>query len=356
MGLESVGWKVKFANDFSEKKFQMYNDFFPGSSTHYRISNIFDLHYKEIPQTDLATCSFPCIDLSLAGNMNGIVNGNHSSAFWGFTKIIEEQGENSPRLLLIENVPGWLHSNKGNDFRVTVKSLNDLGYSCDVFTLDALRFTPQSRQRIFLLCSKKNPTPGYFFLVRQRPKSLLSDHLFQIISQNTDLNWFYNEIPNPPSLKTRTFNEIAEEFDDSNEIWWPTKLVDHHLEMMSAIHRIRIEELQRQNKITYRTFYRRSRNGKQMAEVRNDDFAGCLRTAVGGSGKQFVIKVGFGKIKMRTMTPREYARLQGVPDTYHFNSSGVDALTAFGDAVCVPAISWIGENVLNKLSGIISSQ
>jgi len=50
---------------------------------------------------------------------------------------------------------------------------------------------------------------------------------------------------------------------------------------------------------------------------------------------------------MRAMTPREYARLQGVPDEYPITVNGVQALTGFGDAVCVPVISWIAEHVLN---------
>jgi len=49
------------------------------------------------------------------------------------------------------------------------------------------------------------------------------------------------------------------------------------------------------------------------------------------------------------MTPREYARLQGVPDKYPIKINGVQALTGFGDAVCVPVISWIARNVLNPL-------
>jgi DNA (cytosine-5)-methyltransferase 1 len=50
------------------------------------------------------------------------------------------------------------------------------------------------------------------------------------------------------------------------------------------------------------------------------------------------------------MTPREYARLQGVPDSYNISINGVQALTGFGDAVCAPAISWIAKNVLNPLA------
>ena len=77
--------------------------------------------------------------------MDGIINGSHSSAFWRIINILKAQGDSAPPLVMVENVPGWFHSNKGKDFRVTVQALNDLGYFCDVFVLGVLRFTPQSR-------------------------------------------------------------------------------------------------------------------------------------------------------------------------------------------------------------------
>src|SRR3990172_7521581 len=128
MGLEPCGWEVIFANDISPKKQEMYKAFFPDAQHHYLVTDIFDIDAHSIPTTTLATCSFPCIDLSLAGNMNGI-NGQHSSAFWGFIKALRAQGNSVPPIVLVENVPGWLYSNEGTDFRVTVRALNDLGYA-----------------------------------------------------------------------------------------------------------------------------------------------------------------------------------------------------------------------------------
>lgn len=52
---------------------------------------------------------------------------------------------------------------------------------------------------------------------------------------------------------------------------------------------------------------------------------------------------------MRTMTAREYARLQGVPDEYSIHAPENRALTAFGDAVCVPVIRWIAHYALTPL-------
>ncbi|MCZ7547350.1 MAG: DNA (cytosine-5-)-methyltransferase [Anaerolineae bacterium] len=158
LGLERAGWKVVFANDIAPEKYQMYQDAFPDAAQHYRVSDIFDIDPSIVPSTTLATSSFPCIDLSLAGKQNGL-EGKHSSAFWGFLRILKYQVEYgiAPPLVLLENVIGWLTSNHGDDFRLTIRALNDLGYSCDVFTLDALRFTPQSRPRVFVVGAQNRP-------------------------------------------------------------------------------------------------------------------------------------------------------------------------------------------------------
>lgn len=350
MGLQPHGWQVVFANDISEKKYEMYNTFFPDAEAHYRIGDIFDVDPSSVPSATLATCSFPCIDLSLAGNMNGMIDGDHSSAFWGFVEILKAQGESAPPLILVENVPGWLYSNEGMDFKITVQALNKLGYACDVFILDALRFTPQSRLRVFLIGTRMPISYTTAELILTRPKSLLSDKLKKSIIANKDLRWFYNEIPEPPPLKSSGLSGIIEPMTDSDARWWSDHEVKRHLDMMNESHLERVEQLVQGRHFSYRTFFRRRREGRQRAEVRNDDLSGCLRTAVGGSGKQFLIRAGQGSVKMRTMTPREYARLQGVPDESPITIDGVQALTGFGDAVCVPAISWIARHVLNPLA------
>ena len=76
---------------------------------------------------------------------------------------------------------------------------------------------------------------------------------------------------------------------------------------------------------------------------------------MGGSGKQFMVSAGNGAIRMRTLTAREYARLQGVPDNYPIvANSERQSLSAFGDAVCVPAVTWIAEEILIPLAHRLS--
>ena len=85
-----------------------------------------------------------------------------------------------------------------------------------------------------------------------------------------------------------------------------------------------------------------------MAELRVDGIAGCLRTPRGGSGRQILVKAGFGEFHARLLTPRECARLMGAGD-FKISASLNQALFGFGDAVCVPVIEWIAKHYLNRV-------
>ncbi len=352
MGLENAGWTIAYANDWDPHRAMVYEGFF---SERYEVRDVFSVSAKDVPHTTLATCSFPCIDLSLAGNRRGL-DGEHSSAFWGFYGILWEQGADSPPVVLIENVGGWLSSNKGKDFYAVAEALNELGYACDAFMLNARCFVPQSRPRIFMVGVKETRLPGGCRRKTgarlSRSSRLLPKNLQRLIQDSTRIRWIDLDIPEPPPYKNTGFSgETVEQLDCDDPRWWPEDQVERHLAMMPPTHLDMVKGLAERNSVAARTFYRRRRATAQQAEVRADDIAGCLRTAVGGSGKQFMVVSGKGEIRMRTLTPREYARLQGVPDTFQIvGNSERQLLNAFGDAVCVPVVSWIADNVLEPLT------
>ncbi len=347
LGLEQAGWKVVFANDWAHDKFEMYSAHFKDASKHYRVQDIFSVCHTDIPNTLLATASFPCIDLSLAGNLKGI-SGQHSSAFWGFTQILENQA-NRPHIVMLENVTGWLTSNSGQDFRITIQELNRLGYTCDVYAIDAAHFVPQSRPRIFVIGVQTFRVNQNTSIFARRSSSLKTQALEKAIVANLDLLWSFVEVPPLPEKVKTDLSCVVEDISDDDNRWWLDDEVQRHLNMMSSINLDYLKELQDLLCYSYCTMYRRIREGKQRAELRKDGIAGCLRTARGGSSRQMLVKAGQGTIRMRLMTPREYARLQGVPDNYPIPSQINQALTGFGDAVCVPVITWVAENILNSL-------
>ena len=113
-----------------------------------------------------------------------------------------------------------------------------------------------------------------------------------------------------------------------------------------------------QPQISWKTAYRRTRNGSAVWEMRSDEIAGCLRTTRGGSSRQALAEVDHRNLRVRWMTPTEYARLQGAPLHLHDCVSPSKALSGYGDAVCVPVIEWIASNYLRPFleEGTLISQ
>lgn len=362
LGLAPYGWRCLYANDIEAKKKTMYESAF-GKADYYHVEDIWNTASitARIPAEtlDLATASFPCVDLSLAGNLKGFA-GDQSGAFNGFIKVLnalKKQGR-LPRTVLVENVTGFLSSHKGKFFRIALKSLSNLGYYLDAFIVDAKHFVPQSRPRLFLVGFL-----GEFLLDDARTTNrlaALSDswnlqceldprlrppRLIHALSQTSlATGWIPLYLP-PLPLENRTLWEHVD--TDVAQEWWDEARVKKHLAEMHPTHRTRIENLKTGKQTTVGTIYRRVREGRSRSEIRTDGLAGCLRTPRGGSSRQIVLVAGKGKIRMRWMTPREYARLQGCPD-FPIEVERNEALFGFGDAVCVPVISWIAENVLTQ--------
>ncbi len=68
----------------------------------------------------------------------------------------------------------------------------------------------------------------------------------------------------------------------------------------------------------------------------------------GGSAKQIVVGIVKGKLRMRWMSAREYARLQGAGQ-FKIDVPELQAMHGFGDAVCVPVIRWIDSQILSPV-------
>jgi DNA (cytosine-5)-methyltransferase 1 len=86
LGLEKAGWNISFANDIDPSKESIYRNHFNDSENHFHLGDIHQLKGSQIPNVSLATASFPCTDLSLAGRREGLA-GSQSSAFWGFVNV-----------------------------------------------------------------------------------------------------------------------------------------------------------------------------------------------------------------------------------------------------------------------------
>ena len=347
MGLERAGWRVVWANDIDEDKMRMYRSHYTDDQAHFHLGDVHALDHSMIPTVDLATASFPCNDLSLAGARRGLA-GQQSGAFWGFIDALKGMGGRRPPLVLLENVAGFLTSHDGNDFRDACLALNDLGYAADAFIIDAAFFVPQSRQRLFLIGKKEKcktdmiAEPQSFYESECRPHALAD-----FILWNPEIRWSLRNLPAIRKIQT-SLRDILDDLPASSVCWWSRERAEYLLNQMSEKHREIAERMIKGKEMSYGTVFRRVRNGRSMAELRTDGVAGCLRTPRGGSGRQILFQAGKGKYSARLLTPRECARLMGADD---FTITGTlnQALFGFGDAVCVPVIQWIAENYLTPV-------
>lgn len=348
MGLEKAGWRVVYANDIDPLKRDMYLAQYPDRPDEYVCEDIHRLRGADMPSVTLATASFPCTDLSLAGGRKGL-SGRQSSAFWEFVRILDDMGSRRPPMVLIENVPGFLTSHKGKDFSDALQAMNRLGYTVDALVIDAARFVPQSRARLFVIGVMEEPRRASepqdtlaFFESDARPAALAD-----FVTMHPFIRWSIRNTPPLPTSST-ALPSILENVPLDSPQWWSRARVDYLLNQMSPRHRDMAQSMSSSKKWSFGTVFRRVRSGRSMAELRTDGIAGCLRTPKGGSAKQILVMAGGGEIHARLLTPRECARLMGADD-YRITVPDNQALFGFGDAVCVPVVEWLARNYLEPV-------
>lgn len=344
MGMEAAGFRVAWANDYEPDKKAMYDAQFGETDGHsFALGDIARVLVSDLPRdVSLAWASSPCTDLSLAGGRAGLA-GAQSGTFWHFIRLLRELGHDRPEVAVLENVTGLATSHGGDDLAAAIRAFNDLGYSVDVLALDARRFVPQSRPRLFLVGAQNPPEDV------AEPNSELRPDWLQWVYGDETLRTHRAALPAPPAPLHNGLGSMIEEMPLDDERWWDRERTEAFVASLSPTQRERVATMRRESGVKYRTAYRRTRGGVAVWEVRPDDISGCLRTARGGSSKQAVVRMGSKRLQVRWMTPREYARLMGAGDYDLSAARNNQALFGFGDAVAVPAVEWLGEHYLMPL-------
>lgn len=101
-----------------------------------------------VPSRGILTAGWPCQDLSVAGNRQGI-NASRSGLFWHVVRLLADL---QPRWFVLENVPNLLSINRGRDMGAVIGALAEFGIPFSYRVLDASRFgVPQRRRRVFFV-------------------------------------------------------------------------------------------------------------------------------------------------------------------------------------------------------------
>ena len=342
-------WSCLFANDLDPDKARAYRANFGDSDL--KVADVWDLTTADLPgRADLAWASSPCQDLSLAGARRGL-SGARSSAFWGFWTLIEalDREGRAPRTIGIENVSGLLTSHEGRDFTALCSALAERGYAFGALEIDAALYLPQSRPRLFVLATREPAAaslcgrPGAFHTLAVRKA-------FERLPAEIQRQWRWWPLPTPARRNT-TLADVLE--PDDAVAWLDPAKTARLIGQMAEVHRRKLDAARAAGGRQVGTAFRRTRmeNGArvQRAEARFDGVAGCLRTPTGGSSRQFVLVVQDGEVRARLMTPREAARLMGLPDDYRLPGSATAGLYLTGDGVVAAVVRSLAAHIIEPL-------
>jgi DNA (cytosine-5)-methyltransferase 1 len=349
-GMARIGlgarWSCAFANDFDPVKAATYRANFSDAAGHFQEGDVWKLSEADLPgRADLAWASSPCQDFSLAGARAGLTGGR-SSAFFGFWRLMEalDDADRAPRVIVIENVVGLLTSHGGADFAALGAALGARGYRFGALEIDAATMLPQSRPRVFVIAARDVPAG----LTGESPfhtRAVRAAHA--ALPVEAAANWVWWRLAAPPVRNT----DLAVLLEpDAAVAWHSPQETGRLIGLMGPLHRARLAA------VTGRAVgavFRRTRieagRPTQRAEVRFDGLAGCLRTPRGGSSRQAIVVVEDGAVRSRLLSPREAARLMGLPDSYELPRTTTGALHVAGDGVAVPVVRWLAAELLERL-------
>lgn len=145
-----------------------------------------------LPECDLITYSFPCQDLSVAGNKGGMEQGSNtrSSLLWEVGRLLADMKERNvlPEVLLMENVDAILNKKNIDQFRKWIMTLNTMGYTSSYAVMNAKDYgIPQNRKRCFMVSTL---TLGEFVFPSGIPLEL---RLKDMLEDNVDESYFLSE-------------------------------------------------------------------------------------------------------------------------------------------------------------------
>ena len=284
------------------------------------VHDITGLDADSVPDHDLLLAGFPCQPFSVAGvskrNALGRAHGFACEAqgtlFFEVARIIEAR---RPAGVILENVAGLASHDRGRTFDVIRRVLREeLGYSLSWAVIDARRWLPQARRRIFI-CGLRSGT-GFSLGDVRLPPEADGPRLASVLHEENG-----SEAAEPPYTEGPRA-EVAAKYTLSDRLW--TYLQDY-----AARHKAR-------------------GNGFGCTVADRNGISRTLSARYGKDGSEILIGQDGGR-NPRRLTPRECARLMGFSDGFRIPVSDAQAYRQFGNAVCPPVARAVTEALLPHL-------
>lgn len=353
LGLDNR-WSCSLAVDWDGTKEEAYKCLWGEEA--FERADVSEISEERITDgTSLVWASFPCQDLSLAGNRSGL-SGSRSGYFWSVIELIAKAKNRGhrPQVLAFENVPGFVSQNGGQDFVSAIRAVTGLGYACTAIVVDAKHFVPQSRPRVFILAVHHDAL-RHAAIADVQPNWLYPKYLTRTIYEtrlNDSPDWFWLAA-GPQVARNVTLTSIMD-WQVDQSAWDDMTQTQALLKLLSPLHQSKLEAVISKGERQVFGIYRRMRptkdgNNVQRAEISFNDHAGCLRAPTGGSSRQKFLFVDGKKIRSRLPLPHELCRIMGVKEKNFSELTYNQIYRVFGEGVSPPVVSFIDEIFFSKV-------
>lgn len=327
-GFESIGGQCVFTSEWDKYSQKTYRANFPDDN-HEINGDITKIAVEDIPAHDVLLAGFPCQPFSIAGvskknalnRPHGFEDKTQGTLFFNVAKILEHH---KPSAFLLENVRNLVSHDKGNTFRIIKDTLEELGYDVKCRVIDGRHWTPQHRERIFIVGFRKDLEQSAFSLEdfklpRERPT------LGDILHPGDG-----SEIPDQ-RFTVGNSGRVSEKYTLTDKLW---------------------DYLQR-----YKEKHQAAGNGFGFGLVGPDDVTRTLSARYYKDGSEILVRQEDGKAPRR-LTPRECARLMGFDEAqgndFIIPVSDTQAYRQFGNSVVVPVIKAIAGHMKPNLLAAIA--
>ena len=297
LALEKNGCKCVFSSEWDKQAQVTYKENFKELPK----GDITKIYESDIPKHNILCAGFPCQAFSISGRQRGFKD-TRGTLFFDIARIAKYH---QPEVLFLENVKNLTKHYNGNTLKIILRILDEIGYCPYYEVLTASNYgVPQARERIYIVAFRKDLGVRYFNFPRPTYKEI---YLKDVLEDDNKTNKYI--------------------IDRKDIKFWKK---DDSLSLKP----IQIGQIN---------------NGGQGERIYSINGHAITLSANGGGA---AAKTGAYLVngKVRKLSPRECARVQGYPEWFKIPVSDSQAYKQFGNSVAVPVVDAIFKRILNILN------
>lgn len=334
LGFKQAGFRLAGAWDFDKWAVESYGN---NVSPKVKQADITQMEWHELPYADVWTFGFPCQDLSVAGKQAGMIKEQtRSGLFYEVMRLLEETENNElnrlPSVILAENVKGL------KKYLPELEAeYNDRGYRM-YYTLYNSKYwgVPQNRERYFVV-GVRSDKPFEF----PKQQTDYVPKLSSVLDDDVDEKFYIDDekakvILEKFNVEGRESVSVPLKFLNRNQKNLPNYAMCCDVSQTNGVAEPKIN-------VIGRLEMKGQDNIRRVYDT--EGLSPTLTTSEGGHRQPKVLE-GY---RVRKLTPREYARLQGFPDSFEFHVSNTQIYKQTGNAVTVPVAKAIAEAIKEYL-------